>query len=745
MADLLRRNLLLVGLSLWAIALLIMLARRRWRWVAHCILVTILLLPYAWSAISSQLTLTYTGDSGSRYRVHAQVVITASPQSWLDMQMTVDNRWRYELDDVIFPSHLKLARADIREALVPTLPGVMLTEPFFGAGRSYIADYPNLFADFQWVSSTQGRLGLYSLYDGVQIRPVSIGYFSFTDHLETVLLDYSFHARVPIGQTWRSPKVRLRVGQNLVSVIGDYRADNGLAAFPALRTRFGARYGQVVQSPILKLGMTDFLPRRFAEFPDLLADLPAPAILHLVSYWQYGFDENYPDLLPPDSRLGTTADFAAMVRTLQGRGFLTMPYSNPTWWDDESPTFGQLNPANVVLYEAPGTPRYECYTHSAAPPACSVENARRNSSFNLSHPYEMLHGGYAVSPWAPAVTARLRPQVAELTEQVPNDVLFQDQIGARSNYTDYGPFAPGATSYAQGWLEHTRNLSGKLLMTEGGFDRLAETEIGFNGGVLLDEITGEAIERWGDPGGWYVFPFATMLVRDKVLFYQHNLAPASMTASKQVLTWNASQGFMLTYNLTETAYGGGLHSPWLDLVSAFQKHVLARYADARITGYERLSDKATRTMFDGFTVTANWDTVQPLTAGAHRLAPSGMLVASADGSLTAGVFTAYNGAALSPGDHYLIEERSASEIIVRQPMGEDTPLLIRPLPAWTAPQRVQVWAYSADGRPIQRVSATVGASGVGFTYRRQVGSQAVSYYRLAEFRGSYLPVLLRGR
>lgn len=700
---------------------------------------------YAWNAASSQLTLTYTGDPGSSYRVNVQVVITASPQSWLDMQMTVDNRWRYELDDVIFPSHLKLARADLREALVPTLPGVMLTEPFFNAGRSYIADYPNLFADFLWASSTKGRLGLYSLYEGAQIKPVSIGYFSFTDHLETVLLDHSFHAKVPVGQTWRSPKVRLRVGQDLTSLISGYRSDNGLDAFPSLRAKLGARYGQVVQSPILKLGMTDFLPRRFAEFPNLLADLPAPAILHLVSYWQHGFDENYPDLLPPDPRLGTTADFAAMVRTLQVRDFLTMPYSNPTWWDDESPTFRQLNPANVVLYEAPGVPRYECYTLSATPPACSVENARRDSAFNLSHPYAMLHGGYAVSPWAPLVKERLDQQVVELTEQVPNDILFQDQIGARSNYTDYGSFAPGATSYAQGWLEHTRGLSGKLLMTEGGFDRLAETEIGFNGGLLLDEITGEAERRWGDRAGWHVFPFATMLVRDKALFYQHNLAPASMTASKQVLSWNASQGFMLTYNLTETAYGGGLQSSWLAVVNAFQKYVFARYADARVTGYERLSNTVTRTVFDGFTVTTNWDMAQSLAVGAHHLAPSGMLVASSDGTLIAGIFTSYNGAPLSSGDHYLIEERGANEIVVRQPMGGDTTLLIRPLPGWGGSPKVQVWAHGTSGQPIQRVTATTSVQGVSFVYRQQVAGRKVSYYRLAEFNASYLPVLLHSR
>jgi len=574
---------------------------------------------------------------------------------------------------------------------------------------------------------------------------VGIGYFSFADHLETVLLDHSFHAKLPVDQTWRSPRVRLRIGQDLSTVIAAYRADNGLNNIAALRAKLAGRYEQIAQSPMLKLGVGDFRPTRFVGFPSLLQDLPAPAILHLVGYWQYGFDENYPDLLPPDSGFGSTADLVAMVRSMQARGFLTMPYSNPTWWDDESPTLRQFNLANVVLYGEPGVPRYECFTINANPPACSIENARRDSAFNQSHPYEPLHGGYVVSPWAPLVRQRVDQQVVELTEQVPNDILFQDQIGARANYTDYGASAPTATAYAQGWLTYTRGLSGKLLMTEGGFDRLAETEIGFNGGTLLDEVTGTAVQRWGDYSGWYAYPFAPMLVRDKVLFYQHDLAPASMTASKQVLSWNASQGFMLTYNLTETVYGGGLQSPWLTLVSAFQKYVFAHYADARITSYIVLSYNVTRTAFDGFTVTTNWDATQPFAAGAHRLAPSGMLVASTDGSLTAGIYTAYNNATLSSGDHYLIEERGSDDIIVRQPMGADTTLLIRPLSGWGGSPQVQVWAYGPGDQPIKCMTATTGGQGVSFVYRQQVAGQAVSYYRLAVFYESHLPVLLRGR
>lgn len=50
-----------------------------------------------------------------------------------------------------------------------------------------------------------------------------------------------------------------------------------------------------------------------------------------------------------------------------------------------------------------------------------------------------------------------------------------------------------------------------------------------------------------------------------------------------------------------------LNNPWLGLVGALQKNVLARYASETITDFTNLSEKVTRTSCKTFTVIANWD------------------------------------------------------------------------------------------------------------------------------------------
>ena len=55
------------------------------------------------------------------------------------------------------------------------------------------------------------------------------------------------------------------------------------------------------------------------------AHLSRPALLHLAAYEPKGFDQDYPDLLPPNPAYGSTADMKAMVEQAQARGHLIMP------------------------------------------------------------------------------------------------------------------------------------------------------------------------------------------------------------------------------------------------------------------------------------------------------------------------------------------------------------------------------------------------------------------------------------
>lgn len=120
-----------------------------------------------------------------------------------------------------------------------------------------------------------------------------------------------------------------------------------------------------------------------------------------------------------------------------------------------------------------------------------------------------------------------------------------------------------------------------------------------------------------------------------------------------------------------------------------------------------------------------------------------MLVVNKDGSLMAGIFVAYNNVTPIGGDHYLIEERGASEIIVRHPMGADTSLKLTLSPGWRNTPHLSAWAYTHDDRAIGAALAAVSGSQLTFMYRAQMGGQQVAYYTIAAAKRTYLPLIFR--
>ncbi len=678
---------------------------------------------YAWSASTQTLTFTYTPDPGAGQRVAAQVTVKPSTGSWLDMQLQLRNNWGYTLDWVLFPCDTVFAEAEIQEALLPILPGVIFTPQFFVENRSYTAKYPGypgLFADFLWLATTRGRLAIYALNNNGPIRPDVIGFIHDEEYLaDSTFYYHTFGARIANGAAFTSPWMRVRVGESAMNAIQAYRADNGMDRYPSLRQKVGASHDQLVRSPLYKAD-TAQLGIRFSAYGGLLARVPAPGILHPVAFQPGAHDENYPDFLPPAAAWGTTADMAAMFRQAQARGFLVMPYTNPTWWDDESPTLRTL-PApqtikDLAVLAQDGVPQYEYYG---------------------------THGGYVISPYAAFVRSRLDRLVNQMTTDVPSDLLFEDQIGARPWLFDHNASSPSPVAYMDGWLAHTRAYSDTLLMTELAFDRLAETETGFHGSVLLPEVTGATTDWWG-MGTWQPYPLATAMARDKTLFYQHDLAPETFTTRKQILTWNLAMGYMLSYDLVQSEFGGGLDSEWLGVTSAFQKWVLAAYADQRITGYTQEEESLTRTDFETCQAYANWSSSYRYILGRHIIARNGALVTCNSGDLIAGIFDGqYNNAALSAGEHYLIETRGDWGSIVRQPMGADTDLTVARLPGWGTRGPAAALALDAAGGVIGRVPVTVSAAGLTFRYSKSLTGRVVAAYRLPNPPVSYLPLVRR--
>ncbi len=668
---------------------------------------------YAWSPASRQLTLSYKPDRATVKQVAVSVTLTASDTYWLDLQLALENHRGYDLGEVAFPANLVLPTDHKTEALLPIIPGVVLEPAFFSQARNYETFYmgfPGVFADFMSFSSASGSLAIYSTIEENRFTPVKLG-FRFNDCVPSGSACYShnFQAKAKNGSQWSSPKVRLRISEARLDTIKAFREDDGLAAGASIQAKLGELYSKVAQSPLYKAD-TSQLNLAFKDYPGLLAKIPYPGILHVMGYGPNGFDHSYPDFLPPKTQWGTTQDMAAMFSAAQALGFVTMPYINPTWWDGESPTLKKLpSPltlTDVVALNESGNQMEECYGCPDNP-----------------------HRGYVVSPYAPFVQQRLSQLLQQMKTEIPGDIIFEDQIGARATIYDYNPASPSPEAYTQAWIEHTRQYASSLLMTEMGFDALVKTETGFHGSILLQESSGLTDGYWGK-GAWSVYPFVTLIARDKALFYQHDLAPETFTHRKATLAWNVAMGYNLSYDLFASSFGGGVNDAFIQVVAAFQRFVLSQYASERITNYSSLQTNVTQTSFENYTAITNWDSQTIFNSGGYGISPSGVLIKKNDGSLIAGVFTSYNGAPLSSGDHYLIEERTPAAIILRQPMGADTLLSTRLLPGWNASTKLEAAAYTIDGRQIGKVPIAISGNNLSFTYSQSLSGSPVAYCQI---------------
>lgn len=677
---------------------------------------------YVWSQETGSLELTYTPAAGSN-ALYVRVEITPSDAHWFDMQLAVENRWGRELDQVLFASDLWFLEPDINEVLLPILPGVLLTRDFFSLDipcsgdeqdRCYETDYPGwpgVFADFMSLQLDTGSLAVYSIPPADKIVPAHLGIVHDDEYdrnpylgsTARAFLSHTFKTKLPPGAWWISPIVRVQVGLSHKDAVLALRRDSGIEAFPDLQEKLGTKYAQFVRSPLYKID-AEQVGRPFNAYVDqVLPQIPYPGILHTVAYWEGGFDENYPDFLPPSSEYGSQTEMVAMFRAAQGRGHLMMPYINPTWWDNESPTLQNLptsvNLSSLVALDESGKLRGEWYG---------------------------THFGYIMSPRAAFVQQRLGTLMQQMTSDVPSDAIYEDQVGARGAVYDYNPSLGSPAGYSTAWLEHTRQYQGEILTTEMGIDRLAVSETGFHGSIGLLKAGGETTRLWGD--AWRTFPVAPLLLRDKVLLYHATEARGS-TRDKEMLSENLAYGYMLSFD-----YGALKNDPdamaWLPVVGAFQSRVLSAFAAVPMTDYRWIAADVSRSEFRETVIVANRNQTAPYAYGSHTLSHGGVLVQRP--GLTAGVLTAYNGASLSAGDHYLIVETMADHITVRQPMGADTSIRLGRLSAWPANVPLVAQGYGYDGKVLGVLPLQPDGTAVRLSYTGSIGGVKVAWVTIGE-------------
>ena len=574
---------------------------------------------YRWNQGTGTLTLTYLGDATSAKYTNAVVTLTAR-ETYLDLRLALENHRRQTLVTVNFPSDIFVDSRAVRAGYAPNfLPGVRFERSFFSRVGNNVQRYPSrwAFADFLSLDVGRSNLALYSVNPPPSpLAPVDLGFLRkgspapCSDPL--FCLTHVFFTWIRDGQSWRSPLVRIRLGQPVRQAIMAYRHDNGIDDDPSLREKLGAKLDTLVQAPLIKADPTQGLPP-FALWGKDLGRLPSPALLHPVAFQAGGFDENDPDALPPDPRWGTNQDFRAAIEAAHSVDQLVMPYLNVSWWDGGSPTMLGLPP--------PLTPRDVAALDSLGRPV--VENYGN-------------HSGYIVSPYAPVVRNRVSRVFEEWKVDVPADCLFFDQIGARVWRYDFNPAEPTPLAYDDGWLSLLAPYAGRCVMVEDGWDRLAASSSGFHGGLLLMQRQfREPDVKWG-PGNWDPYPLAEWLFGDKVLLYQHDLYEGTMTTDPEALTWNLAFGFVLSYDWNGDA--GTISSPWLDVVGRVQRELGPHYAGKQLTDFRQLAPDVTESGFGPYSVVANWSRTRPYDVAGRRIAPLGFLARTDDGDILAGTF-----------------------------------------------------------------------------------------------------------
>ena len=566
---------------------------------------------YRWDARRSTLTLRYPTSGTATRSIQAVVTVHALP-SYLDLRLSLENRSASAIRTVSFPADLQVPVKSVTAGYAPNfLPGVVFGRAFFRRTVDDLFTYPSrgAFADYLALDVGGASLAVYSVNPvPAPVAPAELGFRHGDPPACSGALfcvRHAFATWIPRGRRWTSPIVRVRVGAQVERSILDYRTDNRISVYPSATAKLGSQLPVLAQAPLVKIDPAKGLPP-LSAWPSALKRLPSPSLLHPAGLQVGGFDVNDPDFLPPDPRVGTQTDYDAFVAEAKQQGQLVMPYLNAGWWDAASPTVRGL-PSSLTLDDL---------------------SVRDDSGRPVTEQFN-TRVGYVVSPYVPFVRAR----VARLIDQFASaNCLFFDQLGSRRWLYDFNHASPTPLAYEDGWLSLFSPRAGRCLMTEDGWDRLAAAFSGFHGGLpLIQRSFAGQVAPWGS-GTWQPFPLALWLFHDKVLLYQHDLCECTFTTDPQILTWNLAFGFLLSYTWDEQTHS--LESPWLPIVTAFQRALGPRYAGVALTLYRRIAAGVTETRFGSYSLVANW-TREPYTLAGYEIAPGGFLARTDDGRLAA--------------------------------------------------------------------------------------------------------------
>ncbi|OVE80566.1 hypothetical protein BVY01_00005, partial [bacterium I07] len=519
--------------------------------------------------------------------------------------------------------------------------------------------------------------------------------------------DYIFTHWYPVwienNASFTTPVSRFRVGQSFFETLAAYRMDNGIDQFPSVKSKLGPEFEKIAKSPLFNQTFGVNFPGTFKEFVSYANLHFNPAIMFIHGYLTWP-DESHPPYLPPDPQWGTTQDFQYMISEMQKQGKVVVPFTIPSLWI-KSPWLNEAPSAqDIAAINITGNPFPE-------------------------QPWDNL-GALYVCPYSDFVQQKLDQIYSDIFNVLGCDMVYED-IGLISHRWDFNENSPSPMHSAQGWLEHFRKYSDKIVVTEGICDVVAEYVLGFLAiSWRGDQNFPDAGEKDWDyetgTGTMRTYPIGPVLLHDKIIPFS---AWGFDTNSKDILTYCLLFGCSLKSNFLDHE-PRVLSSPWLDEVRDFQRHVVARLVGKQMTDYQEISSAVAQSTYEDMTVIKNHHPKNAYDVGTYTISPQGALVKSSSGDLTAGIFYEYNNRQLSQGDHYIIEVRNDNEIIIYYPQGNNTELAVELLPGWSANDPIRVTAYSESDLIIESRFASVEDNFVTFNCRSSIMGIEIGYYRI---------------
>jgi hypothetical protein len=311
--------------------------------------------------------------------------------------------------------------------------------------------------------------------------------------------------------------------------------------------------------------------------------LPPGTTLHFADYLKGGFDKEYPDHLPPNQSFGTLDQAKALFDAARKAGHLVVPYTNPTWWCDNppGPTFVRAGRDGLLLNVL-------------------GQNAREA--------YEQ-NDGWTTTLWHPEVRAANQMLREQFTRDLPVDILFQDQVGAREARLDFNPASPTPHAYNAGLLAQAQEDAAVApLSTENGWDHLALWESQMCG-FSFSTVPTEGGPSWRQflrdrfpADSFEIFPLAQAMAHDKLAFIHHDLG--QFVTNREVLAWTLALGFNMSFRSDASALASDDVREWLKYLDRVQKTICAPAMGAGIQSWEYLNRDTIDAKYGAVSVTS---------------------------------------------------------------------------------------------------------------------------------------------